>query len=323
LDEGEKNMDRQPILEIKNISKSIAKQKVIDQVSFDVYPGEVFGLLGPNGAGKTTLIRLIVGLMKLDQGDVFIDGYSVRTQFQKAIRPVGAIVERPKWYPFLTGYQNLRLFARMMPDVEKERIDEVIAFLDLGDSVHDPVHTFSPGMQQRLGLAQAILSKPRLLILDEPVNGLDPIGIRRLRDLLGKLAREQKTAVLISGHLLSEMQRMCDRFAVMNAGKCVAVRSLKREPDKEAEAGWVRFEVDSLENVKTALQELNWEKEFVPVPKGFEIMLKKGQIPEFTAELMKQGVKVYGIGVVHQTMEDQYLEMIEGEADGPLEPACT
>ncbi len=135
-------MDRQPILEIKNISKSIAKQKVIDQVSFDVYPGEVFGLLGPNGAGKTTLIRLIVGLMKLDQGDVFIDGYSVRTQFQKAIRRVGAIVERPKWYPFLTGYQNLRLFARMMPDVEKERIDEVIAFLDLGDSVHDPVHTF-------------------------------------------------------------------------------------------------------------------------------------------------------------------------------------
>jgi ABC-2 type transport system ATP-binding protein len=316
-------MDRQPILEIKNISKSIAKQKVIDQVSFDVYPGEVFGLLGRNGAGKTTVIRLIVGLMKLDQGDVFIDGYSVRTQFQKAIRPVGAIVERPKFYPFLTGYQNLRLFARMMPDVDKERIDEVTAFLDLGDSIHDPVHTYSPGMQQRLGLAQAILSKPRLLILDEPANGFDPKGIRRLCDFLGKLAREQKTAVLISGHLLPEMQMMCDRFAVINAGKCVAVRSLKQEPDGEAKECWVRFEVDSLENVKTALKALNWDKEFVPVPKGFEIVLKKGQIPEFNAELMKQGVKVYGIGVVHQTMEDQELEMIEGETDGPLEPACT
>lgn len=316
-------MDRQPILEIKDLSRSIAKQKVVDRVSFDVYPGEVFGLLGPNGAGKTTIIRLIVGLMKMDQGEVLIEGHSIQTQFEKAIRSVGAIVENPKWYPFLTGYQNLRHFARMMPDIEEGRIDEVIAFLDLSDYIHDPVHTYSLGMQQRLGLAQAILSKPRLLILDEPTNGLDPNGIRKLRDYLRELATEQKTAVLVSSHVLSEMQMMCDRFAVINEGRCIAVRSLKGEQTEEAKELFVHFEVDSLEKVKTVLEDLNWNKEIEPMAKGFEIALQKEQIPELNAELTKKGVKVYGIEAINQTLEDQYLEMIEGDSYGSSDPAYT
>lgn len=316
-------MNRQPILEIKNVSKSLQKQKVIDRVSFEVYPGEVFGLLGPNGAGKTTMIRLIVGLMKMDQGEVLIEGHSIRSGFEKAIRSVGAIVEKPKWYPFLTGYQNLRHFARMMPDIEEGRIDEVVAFLDLGDYIHAPVHTYSLGMQQRLGLAQAILSKPRLLILDEPTNGLDPNGIRKLRDCLRNLSTEQKTAVLVSSHVLSELQMMCDRFAVINEGRCIAVRSLKAGASEEEKELWVRFEADPLEQVKTVLEDLNWDKKMVLLENGFEIALKKEQIPELNAGLMKKGVKVYGIETINQTLEEQYLAMIEGDSCGTSEPAYT
>ncbi|MBA4601775.1 ABC transporter ATP-binding protein [Thermoactinomyces mirandus] len=305
-----------PLLEIRNISKLIKGRKIIDDISLDVYPGEVFGLLGPNGAGKTTIIRMIAGLMAMDQGDIFIHGHSIKTQFEQAIQPVGAIVENPVLYPFLTGYQNLRHFARMVPDVDEQRIDEVVSQVKLDDRIHDAVKTYSLGMRQRLGLAQALLHQPSLLILDEPTNGLDPAGIHQLRDHLRNLAKKRGTAVLVSSHLLSEMQLMCDRFAIVQHGRLVALKPIREEQLQEDAELFVQFEVDQAEQIKPVFEELKWNKEVIPIPHGFQVSIKKEQIPELNACLIQKGVKVYGIKTVEKTLEDQYLEMTEGGCNG-------
>jgi ABC-2 type transport system ATP-binding protein len=180
-----------PLLQLKNARKDIGKKTIIHDLSLEVFPGEVFGFLGPNGAGKTTTIRMIVGLMGITSGEVLINGISIQKDFEKAIQHVGAIVENPEMYKFLTGYQNLLHYARMAKGVTKERIDEVVKLVGLEKRIHDKVKTYSLGMRQRLGLAQALLHRPSLLILDEPTNGLDPAGIREIRDYLRKLAKEE------------------------------------------------------------------------------------------------------------------------------------
>ncbi|GAB6928907.1 hypothetical protein JCM10914A_28900 [Paenibacillus sp. JCM 10914] len=212
-------MQSAPILQIRNVSKTIQNRKVIDQLSLDVFPGEVFGLLGPNGAGKTSAIRLIVGLSLLQQGDIKIHGHSIKSDFTKAISHVGAIIEQPDLYSYLTGYQNLLHFARMHGNISHDHIMEMADIVGLTNRIHDVVSSYSLGMRQRLGMAQALLHSPSLLILDEPTNGLDPAGIRETRDHIRKLALEDNTAVLVSSHLLSEIELICDRVGIVQNGK--------------------------------------------------------------------------------------------------------
>jgi ABC-2 type transport system ATP-binding protein len=197
--------DSKPVVQLKNVTKVFGKRTIIDHLTLDLPSAEVFGFLGPNGAGKTTTIRMMVGLMSLTDGDVLIEGHSIRKDYEKAIRHVGAIVENPEMYKYLTGFQNLLHFSRMVPGITKQRIDEVVELVGLKSRIHDKVKTYSLGMRQRLGVAQAIMHKPSLLILDEPTNGLDPAGIRELRDYLRKLSREEGITVFVSSHLLSEM----------------------------------------------------------------------------------------------------------------------
>ncbi|TXK89538.1 ABC transporter ATP-binding protein, partial [Parageobacillus sp. SY1] len=223
-----------PLLQLKNVRKDIGKKTIIHDLSLEVFPGEVFGFLGPNGAGKTTTIRMIVGLMGITSGEVLINGISIQKDFEKAIQHVGAIVENPEMYKFLTGYQNLLHYARMAKGVTKERIDEVVKLVGLEKRIHDKVKTYSLGMRQRLGLAQALLHRPSLLILDEPTNGLDPAGIREIRDYLRKLAKEEGLGIIVSSHLLSEMEMMCDRFAIIQHGRLVGIESVQ-ELSKQAQ----------------------------------------------------------------------------------------
>lgn len=180
-----------PIVQIENLTKRIKGRTIIDSISFQVHKGEVFGFLGPNGAGKTTTIRMMVGLMNITSGDIKIAGYSIQSHFEKAVRSIGAIVENPEMYKFLSGYQNLRQYARMANNVTDEKIDEIVELVGLTDRIHDKVKTYSLGMRQRLGLAQSLLHDPEVLILDEPTNGLDPAGIREIRDYLRLLAKEK------------------------------------------------------------------------------------------------------------------------------------
>src|SRR6478672_4103793 len=189
-------------LSAKELTKVIGSRTIVDNVSFDVNAGEVFGFLGPNGAGKTTTIRMLVGLIKPTHGSVEICGLDVRHRFEEAMRCVGCIVENPDLYRFMTGRENLEHFARMLGTGNGE-VDRVSSLVGMSHRLDQRVGTYSLGMRQRLGIAQAMLGKPRLLILDEPANGLDPAGIREIRELLRRLANEQGMAVFVSSHLLA------------------------------------------------------------------------------------------------------------------------
>lgn len=296
-----------PILQLRNVTKRIGGKTIIDGLSFEVPKGEVFGFLGPNGAGKTTTIRMVVGLMKISEGEILIDGESITKNFESAIAKVGAIVENPEMYKYLTGYQNLVHFARMSPGVTKERIQEVITLVALENRIHDKVKTYSLGMRQRLGVAQALLHKPKLLILDEPTNGLDPAGIRELRDYLRKLTQEEGTSVIVSSHLLSEMELMCDRVAIIKNGKVIDVRLIK----EYANAGdpiKVVFEVNQKELAQNVLKS-SPSFNTTLVEDGLELLLDQEQIADVNVRLVQSGVRVYSIKKYNQTLEDKFLEM--------------
>jgi ABC-2 type transport system ATP-binding protein len=296
-----------PIIQIRNVTKRIGAKTIIDQLSFVVPRGEVFGFLGPNGAGKTTTIRMMVGLMKISEGEILIDGLSITKNFESAITKVGAIVENPEMYKYLTGYQNLVHFARMSPGVTKERIQEVITLVALENRIHDKVKTYSLGMRQRLGVAQALLHKPSLLILDEPTNGLDPAGIRELRDYLRKLTQEEGISVVVSSHLLSEMELMCDRVAIIQNGKLVDVRLIK-DYFNASETNRVAIEVDQTGLTLSIFSE-NPAYEAVDKNGYIELSLEREQIAEAVVLLVQSGVKVYSIKPITQSLEDKFLEM--------------
>ena len=212
-------------LKIEHLNKYFGKRQILHDICMEVYAGEVFGFLGPNGAGKTTTIKIVVGLLRLDEGDVQIHGHSVTKNYEDAMACVGGIVENPELYKYMTGRENLRQYARMRKGVDEARIDEVVKLVGLSNRIDDKVSKYSLGMRQRLGVAQALLHHPKLLILDEPTNGLAPAGIKELRDILKNLAHKENIAVLVSSHLMSEMEMMCDRVGVIVGGKMLDVRT--------------------------------------------------------------------------------------------------
>ncbi|MBC1746795.1 ABC transporter ATP-binding protein [Listeria seeligeri] len=206
------------ILQLEHVTKKIGQKVIVQDISFDIHKGEVFGLLGPNGAGKTTIIRSIVGLIRRTEGTVLINGKNVDTDFKSAISEVGAIIENPEFYMYMSGWNNLKQFARMsQKPITDEHIREIVELVKLTDAINQKVKTYSLGMRQRLGVAQALIHNPALLILDEPTNGLDPQGMAEFRSLIRDLATKG-TSVLISSHLLSEIQQITDRFAIINKG---------------------------------------------------------------------------------------------------------
>lgn len=218
-------------LELSNIWKRIGKKMILKNVAFVVEKGQIVGLLGPNGAGKTTLIRVIVSLMQLDQGNIMINGSSLTKDFKSAIANVGAIVENPEFYNYLSGYDNLLQYARISrTPISNARIQEVVAAVHLEDKISQKVKTYSLGMRQRLGVAQALLHQPALLVLDEPMNGLDPLGMREFRDMLLDL-RDQGISVLISSHQLSDVEQLADQLVILQNGEVthkVAMADIKR-----------------------------------------------------------------------------------------------
>lgn len=330
-------MNSMSVVQLRNVTKRIGSKTIVDRLSFDVMPGEVFGFLGPNGAGKTTTIRMIVGLMSLSEGEVLVQGFSIHKQFEEAMMRVGAIVENPEFYKFMTGYQNLQHFARMIPGITEERLQEVIELVKLEHRIHDKVKTYSLGMRQRLGVAQAILHRPAVLILDEPTNGLDPEGIRELRDYLRQLSQDEGIAVIVSSHLLSEMELMCDRVAIIQNGKLLDVRSFK-ETRSGQDVLEVLLDVDRLEAAAQATISLLGEKAVVwhgaadatgtpavgvgsdgphPSTTNAEGTLtvqcgSREDIAELNARLVAAGVRVYGIRTRNKSLEDQFLEVTRG-----------
>jgi len=298
-------------LEVKSLTKTIGKKTIVNDVSFEVERGEIFGLLGPNGAGKTTIIRMIVSLINRTGGTVMVNGHNLDDSFTLAMNELGAIVENPEFYKYLSGYKNLRHYARMaLTDVTEERIEEVTELVGLQHAIHDKVRTYSLGMRQRLGVAQAILHKPSILILDEPTNGLDPQGIREFRDYLRLLA-SQGTSVLVSSHLLSEMQLMCDRFAIIEQGKLIHISTMN-ETEATDERALRAVEID-VSNVNLAAKLLADKMPQVKVTSIKEsrivLSVEKDAIPEINKLFVQNNIDVFEILNVKATLEDRFLEI--------------
>ncbi|CAM3642214.1 ABC transporter ATP-binding protein [Cohnella lubricantis] len=307
-------MSQAPVARLQEVTKRIGSRTIIDRLSLEVNPGEVFGFLGPNGSGKTTTIRMMVGLMAMTSGDIEIGGHSVRKEYPLAASQVGAIVENPEMYKYLTGYQNLVHFARMNPGVDRKRIDEVVELVGLEGRIHDKVKKYSLGMRQRLGVAQAVMHRPKLLILDEPTNGLDPAGIRELRDYLRQLAQAEGTSVFVSSHLLSEMELMCDRVAIIQTGKLIDIRSIRgaaASEHQQTEAREVLFEVDHTDAALGVLQGQGG----VRIADGqLALTAAREEIAETNRRLVQAGIRVYGIRTKTKSLEDQFLEVTGGES---------
>ena len=208
------------ILVCENLKKQVKRKVIIENISFSVDKGEIVGLIGPNGAGKTTIIKSILGLINLTEGKVTINGYDIKKNFVKAIEKVGAIVENPDAYMYLSGYDNLKITANNYKGITKSRIDEVTKIVGLENRIKDKVSTYSLGMRQRLGIAEAIINNPELLILDEPTNGLDVEGIIEIRNLIKKLSH-QGIAIIISSHNLTEIDNLCNRIIAIKNGKMI------------------------------------------------------------------------------------------------------
>lgn len=298
-------MNRQPIVQLQNLSKSIHGKQLIQQLNLDLYPGQITGFLGPNGAGKTTTIRMMTGLMYSTEGKIIIDGQSLEEHYEEAISKVGVIVENPEMYKYLSGYKNLLHFARMHKNVAKERIDEVVQQVGLEKRIHEKVSTYSLGMRQRLGLAQALLHRPKFLILDEPTNGLDPAGIREFRMYLRKIADEEGVSVFFSSHLLSEIELMCDRVAVIQNGQLIDIREIHNEI-----TSLYYIEATPREDVATLLQKLSCS--FTFENNGVIAEVKKESIPALIAQLVAENIQLYAVQPYQKTLEDQFLEMTGG-----------
>ncbi|MYL73133.1 ATP-binding cassette domain-containing protein [Halobacillus litoralis] len=298
----------EPVMQLKNVKKTIGNKSIIKGLDFEIYGGEVFGFLGPNGAGKTTTIRMMVGLMTMTDGDVIIQGESVQNNFKGAIRHVGGIVENPEMYPFMSGWKNLVHYARMMPGVTEERIKEVVKLVGLEKRMKEKVGKYSLGMRQRLGIAQALLHKPSVLILDEPTNGLDPSGIREIRAYIRRLAEEEGVAVIVSSHILSEMEMMCDRIGIIKNGELISIQTvqdaLQQTDEKE-----VSIEATPVDQTMIALQEMTG-KEVSRKEELLTFTVKKEKIPTVVANLVQKGIQIYSVNVNRSTLEDKFLDLI-------------
>ncbi|WP_139892183.1 ABC transporter ATP-binding protein [Bacillus sp. D386] len=300
-------------LEVKSLTKKIGSTVIVNDVSFSVKKGEIFGLLGPNGAGKTTIIRMIASLINRTNGQVLINGHDLDRDFEGAMHDLGAIVENPEFYKYMTGRKNMIHYARMAKEkIKTERIDEVARLVKLDHAMDKKVKTYSLGMRQRLGVAQAVLHRPQLLILDEPTNGLDPQGIREFRDYLRQLANEG-IGVLISSHLLSEMQLMCDRFAVIEKGKLIHIENNIIEEKEED----LREVVFSINNVLAAVNVIKEQFSSLNIVKQDKKMITlqatREDIAKVNRQLNEAEVDVYEINVVKKTLEDRFFEITEQE----------
>jgi ABC-2 type transport system ATP-binding protein len=249
-------------LSVNNLKKVIGKKEIIKGITFELKEGEVFGFLGPNGAGKTTTIRMLVGLIKPTSGTIKICGYNIQTHFYDALKNLGCIVENPELYPYLSGWNNLLHFARMLDGVGEDRIKEVTELVGLTERIHDKVKTYSLGMRQRLGIAQALLGTPRVLILDEPTNGLDPAGIREMRQFIRFLAEKEGLSVLVSSHLLSEIQLLCDRVAIITKGTIIKTDTVQHLLSNRERVEWHLHPFDKGKQIlakltKVELKEMN------------------------------------------------------------------
>ncbi|MBE6159219.1 MAG: ABC transporter ATP-binding protein [Firmicutes bacterium] len=292
-------------LEVKKLNKFFGKKQVLHDVSFDIEEGEILGFIGPNGAGKTTTIKLILGLQSISSGEVYIDGFNIKKDFSKAIASVGAIVESPDLYMYLTGRQNLKLMSSYYNGISKEDIEEVIKLVGLENRIDDKVSKYSLGMRQRLGIAASLLNKPKLLILDEPTNGLDPEGIKEMRELLKNLAKK-KIAVLISSHNLSELESFITTACVIQNGKVISTSSVKKLKQKSTTT--FKIDLNTTKGIDKVLKD-NYE---IIDEDSIELYVEKEEITKYIKKLIDNKYEIYQVVKEELSLEEAFIQMTGG-----------
>ena len=294
------------LLEVKKLNKSFGKKQVLKDVSFSLEEGEILGFIGPNGAGKTTTIKCILGLQRIGSGSVSIDGYDVVKEFSNAISRVGAIVESPDMYMYLSGRKNLEMVARMYKGITKDRIDEVIKLVGLEARINDKVSKYSLGMRQRLGIAASLIHNPNLLILDEPTNGLDPEGIKELRSLLKSLAKKNNVGILISSHNLAELESFCTNVCIIKNGEIIESTSVKEA--KKADITSYLISLDKTDDIDKYLS----DKDTIVDKNTIRVYIDKEDVSSYIKLLLDNGFKIYEFKLETLTLEDAFLKKAGG-----------
>ncbi len=289
------------LLECINLCKSFGKKQILKNVSFSINEGDILAFIGPNGSGKTTTIKLILGLQKINSGEVLINGLDITKNFEDAIRKVGAIVENPDSYMYLTGWQNLRLIADYYGNISDEDINELVKYVGLESRINDKVNKYSLGMRQRLGIARALLNKPNILILDEPTNGLDPEGIKDLRVLLKRLASDGM-GILISSHNLAELESFCNKVCIIDNGTIIESSEVTTLKNNE---NIVMFKVSDTTKIDI--------KDIFDVNKtSFKVSASKEDIAKIIKKLVKDGIDIYEVKNEELTLEEAFLKKTKG-----------
>ena len=299
------------VLEVKNLKKIIGKREIIKDLNFTVKEGEIYGFLGPNGAGKTTTIRMLVGLIAQTSGEIKICGVDITRNKEKALKDVGAVVENPELYKCLSGRENLMQIARIRK-VSKQEVDELIKLVGLQDRIDDKVRKYSLGMKQRLGLAAALIGNPKLLILDEPTNGLDPSGIIDFRNIVKSLARKNNMAVFVSSHILSEVQQLCDKVAFINEGVIKAEEDMEKAIYGTERESLTLITNDDEEKVFTALRNQPFVLTSSKAGNGINIVIDSGTTPKLIKALVKEDILIEEIFKNREGLEQRYMELVEG-----------
>lgn len=290
------------LLECQNLYKSFGKKQILKDVSFEIDEGDILAFIGPNGSGKTTTIKLILGLQNIDKGKVTINGFDIEKDFVKSIEKVGAIVENPDTYMYLTGWQNLKLTANLYKDITDEKITEIVKLVELEGRINDKVSKYSLGMRQRLGIARALINEPNVLILDEPTNGLDPEGIKDLRNLLKKLAKEG-LGILISSHNLAELESFCNKVLIIDNGTIIETSEVKEFKNN---GNKYTFNVSNT-------KDLDIEGIYEVTKNKFSYNGEKEDIANIIKTLVKKNIDVYEVKMEELTLEEAFLKKTGGK----------
>ena len=296
------------IIEVKNLVKDYGKFRAVDDVSFDVFQGDVFGFLGPNGAGKSTTIRTMLTLISATSGEIKIFGKELNANRREILSEIGCIVEKPDFYKYLSAQKNLEIFARISgKNVPKSKIIEVLEFVGLKGREKDKVLGYSHGMRQRLGIAQTLIHDPKLIILDEPTTGLDPQGIIDIRNLILQLKNERNKTILLSSHILSEIELIANRMVIISKGKTLVQGNVKELLDEEVLL--VSFTVDNIEKARTLITN-KFPQAFQSASENQILLhISKDEIPKYNKMFIDENIQVFGIESKRK-LEDYFLKLI-------------
>jgi ABC-2 type transport system ATP-binding protein len=303
----------QPIVSTTGLSKRYGRRWAVRDLDLDVRRGDVFGFLGPNGAGKSTTIRMLLSLIRPTAGEVRLFGHSIRTERRMALQKVGGIVEKPDFYGYLSAVKNLEVVGSLYGGIPSSRIDEVLELVGLSDRGRDRVKTFSHGMKQRLGIAQALLSDPELIILDEPTSGLDPQGMKEIRDLITHLSRDRGKTIILSSHLLSEIELVANRMAVINRGKLVVQGEVGALLDAGEFTVFIRAEPRT-EAAAVLTEQKRLVRSVTQTDDGFQIETDKEHVPALTDALVRSGVQVHAV-IPRRSLEEYFLSITENTTE--------